>query len=106
VLAIRVDGPRCGSERLTLDVDLSDTGTRYRLMLRNGALTYTGAAQTAAADAVLHLPSTALAAVVAGGVGPEQLAAAGVQVDGDASALGRLLAALDEPDPGFAIVTP
>jgi alkyl sulfatase BDS1-like metallo-beta-lactamase superfamily hydrolase len=39
-------------------------------------------------------------------VGPEQLAAAGVQVDGDVSAVGRLLAALDEPDPDFAIVTP
>jgi alkyl sulfatase BDS1-like metallo-beta-lactamase superfamily hydrolase len=105
-LAIRVDGPRCGDERVSLDVDLTDTGSRYRLVLRNGALTYTGAPQTATADAVLRLPSTALPGLIAGGTGPEQLAAAGVQVDGDASAIGRLLAALDEPDPDFAIVTP
>ncbi|MBB3086301.1 alkyl/aryl-sulfatase [Geodermatophilus sabuli] len=105
-LAIRIDGPRCGDEKVAIDVDLSDTGTRYRLALRNGALTYTGALQTAAADAVLHLPSTALSGLLARGVGPEQLAAAGVQVDGDVAAVSRLLAALDEPDPDFAIVTP
>jgi alkyl sulfatase BDS1-like metallo-beta-lactamase superfamily hydrolase len=106
-LAIRVDGPRCGEERVVLDVDVPDKSTRYRLVLRNGVLTYTAAPQTAAADAVLRLPSTALPGLLAGGAaGPEQLAAAGVGVEGDASAVGRLLAALDEPDPDFAIVTP
>jgi alkyl sulfatase BDS1-like metallo-beta-lactamase superfamily hydrolase len=105
-LAIRVDGPRCGQERVALDVDVTDTPTCYRLVLRNGVLTYTGAPQTTVADAVLHLPSTALPGLIAGGMDPDQLAAAGVQIDGDASAVGRLLAALDEPDPDFAIVTP
>jgi alkyl sulfatase BDS1-like metallo-beta-lactamase superfamily hydrolase len=105
-LAICIDGPRGAEQHVTLDIALSDTGTRYRLTLRNGALTYTAAAQTSAADAVLHLPATALAGLVAGAVGPGQLAASGVQVDGDPSAVGRLLAALDEPDRDFAIVTP
>jgi alkyl sulfatase BDS1-like metallo-beta-lactamase superfamily hydrolase len=105
-LAIRIDGPRCGELAVSLDVDLGDTDTRYRLTLRNGALTYTAAPQAAAADVVLHLTSTALAGLGAGGAGPEQLAAAGVRIDEDASAAGRLLAALDAPDPAFAIVTP
>ncbi|HEY6747233.1 MAG TPA: alkyl sulfatase dimerization domain-containing protein [Mycobacteriales bacterium] len=106
-LAIRVNAPRCWHEHVTLDVDLTDTGTRYRLTLRNGVLTYTTAAQATAADAVLHLPAAALPAVVgAGAADPAGLAAAGVRIDGDPAALGRLLAALDAPDPDFAIVTP
>jgi alkyl sulfatase BDS1-like metallo-beta-lactamase superfamily hydrolase len=106
-IAIRVNGPRCWNEHVTLDVDLTDTGARYRLVLRNGALTYTTGAQTSAADAVLHLPTTALPAVVATGTADRVgLAAAGITIDGDPAAIGRLLAALDAPDPNFAIVTP
>jgi|tagenome__1003787_1003787.scaffolds.fasta_scaffold20847631_2 alkyl sulfatase BDS1-like metallo-beta-lactamase superfamily hydrolase len=90
----------------SLDVDLGDLGVRYRLTLRNGALTYTVAPQSAEADGVLRLTSTTLAGLLADGVGPEQFAAAGVQVDADVSAVGRLLGALDEPDPAFAIVIP
>ena len=103
-LAVRVDGPGSWNEHVVLDVDLTDIGTRYRLSLRNGALTYTRAPQTTPADAVLHLASSALPGLVTGGAGPQQLAAA--DIDGDASAIGRLLAALDQPDPDFAIVTP
>src|SRR4051812_34557847 len=59
---------------------------RHRHLLRadlgNGALTYTAAAQTAAADAVLRLPARALSALVAGAVSPEQLTAAGLHVEG------------------------
>lgn len=105
-LAIRVNGPRCWHEHLTLDVDLTDTAARYRLTLRNGVLTYTGAAQTTGADAVLHLPAAALPAVATGAADPAELAAAGVRIDGDPGVLGRLLAALEQPDPDFAIVTP
>ena len=104
-LAIRVDGPRCWRERITIDVDLTDVGTTYRLNLRNGVLTHTTAAQPAPADVVLHLPSAALPGLLVGAA-PEALAAAGVRTDGDVSVLARLLDALDEPDPGFAIVTP
>ena len=37
---------------------------------------------------------------------PAELAAAGVTVEGNTAVFGRLLAALDEPDPDFGIVTP
>ncbi len=105
-LAVRIDGPACWDEDITLDVDLTDVGSRYRLTLRNGVLSYTSAAQTTDADAVLHLPATALPAVATGAADPAGMAAAGITVDGDPATLGRLLAALDAPDPDFAIVTP
>jgi alkyl sulfatase BDS1-like metallo-beta-lactamase superfamily hydrolase len=105
-LAIRVNGPRCWREQVSLDVVLTDTAARHRLRLHNGALTHTVAAQTTPADAVLHLPTAALPALLAGGPVLELLAAAGTRIEGDTSALVRLLDALDAPDPGFAIVRP
>lgn len=108
-LAVRVDGPRSWDEHLTLDIDLTDVGTRYRLTLRNGVLSSTTAPQTTAADAVVHLPAAALPALpalAAGASDPVGATAAGITVDGDPAALGRLMAALDTPDPDFAIVTP
>jgi alkyl sulfatase BDS1-like metallo-beta-lactamase superfamily hydrolase len=41
-----------------------------------------------------------------GATDPAALAAAGIQLAGDAGVLGRLLAVLESPDPDFAIVTP
>jgi alkyl sulfatase BDS1-like metallo-beta-lactamase superfamily hydrolase len=105
-LAIRVNGPRCWTEQLRLDVDLTDVGARYRVALRNGALTYTTAAQTTPAEAVVHLATAALPALMAGGSAPDDLASAGVRIEGDGSVLVRLLGALDAPDPSFSIVTP
>ncbi|WP_238986097.1 alkyl/aryl-sulfatase [Kocuria sp. SM24M-10] len=103
-LAVRVDGPRCWHEHLVLALELTDTGARYRLELRNGVLTHTVSPPGARADAVLRLPAAVLPRLAA--ADPAALTAAGVVVDGDAGAVERLLAALDTPDPGFAIVTP
>jgi alkyl sulfatase BDS1-like metallo-beta-lactamase superfamily hydrolase len=106
-LAVRVNGPRCWDHHLVLEVDLTDTGTRYRLELRNGVLTHTVAPRSGVhADAVLHLPAAALPQIADATGSPAALTAAGVAIEGDATAIGRLLAALDSPDPGFAIVTP
>jgi alkyl sulfatase BDS1-like metallo-beta-lactamase superfamily hydrolase len=105
-LAVRVDGPRCWHEHLTLDVHLTDAGERVRLTLRNGVLSHTTVVPEGPADAVLHLPAAGLAGLATGGADPVALAAAGVRIDGDPGVLGRLLAALEAPDPEFAIVTP
>jgi len=101
-LAIRVHGPRSWDLHLTLDLDLTD-GDRYRLTLRNGVLTYSGAAQTGDADLSLRLPQSALGAVMSG---TDPAGVDGVEVTGEAAVLGTLLGALDAPDPDFAIVTP
>ncbi|MFC8596901.1 alkyl/aryl-sulfatase [Isoptericola sp. NPDC057191] len=103
-IAIQVDGPRAWDERLTVDVVLTDVGTRYRLTLANGALTYSAAAQRGDADATLTATRATLPALAAGS--PEALTAAGIEVSGDASVLARLTAVLDPGDPDFAIVTP
>jgi alkyl sulfatase BDS1-like metallo-beta-lactamase superfamily hydrolase len=105
-IAVRVDGPACWQERLTLDVHLTDTGQAFRLTLRNGVLSHTAVLPDTPADAVLRLPAAGLVAVATGATDPAALAAAGVRVDGDPTALGRLVGALEAPDPDFAIVTP
>ncbi|MFE5307185.1 alkyl/aryl-sulfatase [Isoptericola sp. NPDC056605] len=105
-IAIQVDGPRAWDERLTIDVVLTDSGERYRLWLRNGVLTYSAATQAGDADLTLTTTTRALPALALGGVTPDGLADAGIQVDGDAAVLGRLTAVLDPGDPDFAIVTP
>jgi alkyl sulfatase BDS1-like metallo-beta-lactamase superfamily hydrolase len=105
-LAVRIDGPRCWHDRLSIDVQLTDPEARYRLQLRNGVLTYTSADRPSAADAVLRMPSAALAGLAAGGTDPAQLTRDEVSVEGDVTVLERLLAAMDAPDPDFAIVTP
>ena len=105
-LAVRVDGPACWQERLTLDVRLTDTGQAFRLTLRNGVLSHTAVLPDTPADAVLHLPAAGLVAVATGATDSAALAAAGVRVDGDPTVLGRLVGALEAPDPDFAIVTP
>ncbi len=105
-LAIRVDGPRAWDERLTIDLRFTDTEAHFRLLLANGVLTYSPAQKTDVADATLRLHSRSLAVLAAGTADPATLASAGVEVSGDSSVLGRLMAVLEEPDPDFAIVTP
>ena len=105
-MAIRVDGPRAWHERLTIDVALTDLGQTHRISLSNGVLSHTSSPGPLPADLTLRLAMPVLAGLLTGALGLGDLASAGVEVDGDASALSRLLAVLDEPDPDFAIVTP
>jgi alkyl sulfatase BDS1-like metallo-beta-lactamase superfamily hydrolase len=97
-IAIRVDGPRAWGEALSIGIELTDAGEAYRLDLRNGVLVHRPAAVDGT-DLVLRMPRAALVGLLAGSLD-------GVAVDGDPAVLGRLLAVLDQPDPGFAIVTP
>ena len=104
-MAVRVNGPRCWDERITIDVDLGEEG-RYRLRLANGVLTHTAAQQSTGADVTLRMARSALPAIVAGPLAPETLEDSGVEVEGDLGVVVRLVAALDAPDPDFSIVTP
>ncbi|GAB3073183.1 alkyl sulfatase dimerization domain-containing protein [Intrasporangium mesophilum] len=110
-LAIRIDGPRAWDERITIDVRLTDgpdvdgAASAYRLRLSNGVLTYTSAARGDAADVVVAGARGALPVLALGRLDAATLAAAGLEVTGDPSALERLAAVLDSPDPDFAIVT-
>jgi alkyl sulfatase BDS1-like metallo-beta-lactamase superfamily hydrolase len=97
-IAIRVNGPRAWHEHLSIGVEIIDAGESYRLELRHGVLVHRRAA-AAGADVVLRLPAVALVGLLAGSM-------EGVTTEGDPAVLGRLMAVLDAPDPGFAIVTP
>ncbi|GEL21090.1 beta-lactamase-like protein [Pseudonocardia sulfidoxydans NBRC 16205] len=105
-IAIQVDGPRAWEENLTVDVVLSDADERYRLRLANGVLTYSPRPQKGDADAVLRTTRRALPTLASGGLSPDGLADAGMELTGDASVLARLAAVLDPGDKNFAIVTP
>ncbi|MDA0632703.1 MBL fold metallo-hydrolase [Nonomuraea sp. MCN248] len=99
-LAVRVNGPKAWHERLAIDWHLTDLGRRYRTVLSNGALIRQDDPPDGPVDLTLRLTRAQLAALIEGrGVGE-------VSRDGDLLALRRLFAALDDPVPGFAIVTP
>ena len=104
-IAIRVDGPRAWGEHLTVDVVLEDQDARYRLTLANGALTYSRAVRSDAADATLTCTRAALPHLALGPLEAAVLQHAGIAVSGDAGALSRLGSVLETPDPDFAIVT-
>ncbi|MET4166061.1 MULTISPECIES: alkyl/aryl-sulfatase [Gordonia] len=104
-IAIQVDGPRAWNEKVSIDIVLSDE-QNYRLRLANGVLTYSTAAQSTAADATVRATRKSLLVLAGGDLSAETLSAAGIQIEGDTSALGRLTAVLDPGDKDFAIVTP
>ncbi|MFF1398834.1 alkyl/aryl-sulfatase [Streptomyces sp. NPDC058287] len=105
-IAIQIDGPKAWDEKLTIDVHLTDVDERYRLRLQNGVLSYTPAPQKTAADVTLTSTVHALSELAVTGLTPEGLDRAGVQVEGDTSALHQLTSVLDPGDQDFPIVTP
>lgn len=106
-MALRVDGPRAWEARIRLTFAVTDSDERYALNLENGVLTHVAGREAEDADATLRFERGALNELVAGISAPEELFAAGrFQVEGDGAKLAELFSLLDEPDPGFAIVTP
>ena len=103
VLAISVNGPRAWDLDLAIDVTFGDTGTNYRLTLRNGVLVYRKtAADAATAQVTIRLETKVRLLTLATG----DSTSPGVEISGDAGVLSALVGVLDKPDPGFDIVTP
>jgi alkyl sulfatase BDS1-like metallo-beta-lactamase superfamily hydrolase len=105
-IAVQVDGPKAWDEDLSIDIVLTDTDQRYRVRLRNGALTYSSRPQKGDADVTLTTTQRGLPRLALGGMTADELASAGFEVAGDPSVLARLASVLDRGDPDFAIVTP
>ncbi|WP_371646353.1 MULTISPECIES: alkyl/aryl-sulfatase [unclassified Streptomyces] len=108
-LAIRVDGPRSWDADVTVRWRLVDGGDPLTLRLRNGVLTHVRGLGPAAAepDVEITLDEPALRSLLLGRAGLGELVAEGrARVSGDPARLAELTGHLDEPDPGFAIVTP
>jgi alkyl sulfatase BDS1-like metallo-beta-lactamase superfamily hydrolase len=99
-IAIRVNGPKAWSERLTITWRFTDTGDDYRMEFSNGALIHHPATDNQTADLTVTLTKPQLLQVLATGE------PGGVDLSGDPAVLGRLMTLIDNPDPDFAIVTP
>ncbi|WP_328940695.1 MBL fold metallo-hydrolase [Streptomyces sp. NBC_00250] len=98
-LAVRVDGPKAWSLRITMDWHIG--ADHWHLRLANGLLTWTKDTRPAA-DAGLTMTMTKpqLLTLLAG------KGTAGITMTGDRALLPRLLAVLETPEPEFPIVTP
>ena len=106
-MAIRLDGPRAWDARLTINWEVTDPDERHLIEVENGVLNHRPDRHHPDADATLIIERRALNEMLAKTADLAELATSGrLRVEGDGEKLGELLGLLDEPDPGFAIVTP
>jgi alkyl sulfatase BDS1-like metallo-beta-lactamase superfamily hydrolase len=105
-MAIRLDGPRAWGLRLKVNWRVTDPDDPHLLELENGVLNHRPGSDPEA-DATLTIERRALNEMLGKEADLAELAQSGrLRVEGDGEKLGELLGLLDEPDPGFAIVTP
>jgi alkyl sulfatase BDS1-like metallo-beta-lactamase superfamily hydrolase len=106
-MKVRLDGPRAWGKRLTVGWEVMGPDERHLLRLEHGVLNHRPWKPGVEADATLVIERQALNELLGGSAELAGLAESGrLRVDGDAIKLGELLGLLEEPDPGFAIVTP
>jgi alkyl sulfatase BDS1-like metallo-beta-lactamase superfamily hydrolase len=106
-MAIRLDGPRAWDRSLRIGWVVTDPDEEHAITVRNGVLSHRPGRHDPAADATLVIERDALNRLLLKTADIGELAAGGqLRVEGDGEKLGELLGLLDEPDPGFAIVTP
>jgi linear primary-alkylsulfatase len=106
-MAIRLNGPRAGAHHLRIDWQVSDPDEQHAITVRNGVLRHKPGSHGEEADATLLVEREALNQLLLKTADIGELAESGrLRVEGDGVKLGELLGLLDEPDPGFAIVTP
>ncbi len=110
-LAVRLNGERAAGEELVLNWTFPDLDApeqhRFALTLRNGVLTHLAGRHHPHPRVSATMNKTDLDRVAMGRLTLDAALAEGaIQVQGDADALGRLFALLDEFAPGFDIVTP
>ena len=105
-MAIRLDGPRAWGLELRIEWVVTDPDETHAITVRNGVLHHRPGALDEA-DAALVVERAALDQLLLKSAELPDLVASGrLRVEGDPEKLGVLLGLLDEPDPGFAIVTP
>jgi alkyl sulfatase BDS1-like metallo-beta-lactamase superfamily hydrolase len=106
-MAIRLDGPRAWDADLRIDWVIADPDEEHALSVRNGVLHHRPGRHSPPADAALLVDRKALDQLLLKTADVAELAESGrLRFEGDGVKIGELLSLLDEPDPGFAIVTP
>jgi alkyl sulfatase BDS1-like metallo-beta-lactamase superfamily hydrolase len=106
-MAIRLDGPRAWNRHLRIDWLIAEPDEEHALTVRNGVLRHRHGRHEPEADAALLVDREALDQLLLKTADVAELAESGrLRVEGEGEKVGELLGLLDEPDPGFAIVTP
>jgi alkyl sulfatase BDS1-like metallo-beta-lactamase superfamily hydrolase len=106
-MKVRLDGPRAWGKRLTIGWQVTNPDERHLLTVENGVLNHRPWKPGSEAEATLTVERRALNEMLSGTADLADLASGDrLRVEGDAAKLGELLELLEEPDPGFAIVTP
>jgi len=106
LFGVRLNGPAADGVSLGINWVFPDTGERRVLRVENCAVHHHEGAD-ADVDATLTIPRLVLNGVLARTTTvADGLASGEIVIDGDADALLRFFALLDEPTSGFAIVTP
>ena len=106
-MAIRLNGPRAWEHHLRIDWVVTDPDEEHAITVRNGVLSHRPRRHDPTADAALIVERKALNELLLKTADIGELAKSGrLRVEGDGAKIGELLGLLDEPDPGFAIVTP
>ncbi|HWB70201.1 MAG TPA: alkyl sulfatase C-terminal domain-containing protein, partial [Solirubrobacterales bacterium] len=106
-LAIRIDGPRAARTRLRINWVVTSPDESQLIEVENGVLHHRPGRADPQADATLRIERRALNELLEKTADLAALAESGrLRVEGDGAKLGELLGLIDEPDPGFAIVTP
>jgi alkyl sulfatase BDS1-like metallo-beta-lactamase superfamily hydrolase len=106
-MAIRLDGPRAWESQLRIDWVITDPDEEHALTVRRGVLHHRPGRHEQSADAALLVDRAALDHLLLKTADIAALAESGrLRVEGDGGKIGELLGLLDEPYPGFAIVTP
>ncbi|MDH6679034.1 alkyl sulfatase BDS1-like metallo-beta-lactamase superfamily hydrolase [Rhodococcus sp. LBL1] len=109
-ISLRVDGPKAWHARIVIDWAITDDERVHRMELRNGVLVHwdlDDARPVPDPDARFIITRSLLFGVLLGLVDlPEAIADGRVDAVGDVRRLSEFANYLDDPDPGFAIVTP
>ena len=106
-LAMRLNGPKAGGKRITLNFDFTDTKEKYFLEMDNGVLNHTEGVQQDNADATLSLSRDVLNQIILGQTSLTKAITNGeMQVKGDEKKLEELVGLLDTFEFWFNIVTP
>jgi alkyl sulfatase BDS1-like metallo-beta-lactamase superfamily hydrolase len=106
-VAIRIDGPRAWDEHLRIAWHITDEDATHLVELRNGALNHRSV--TVVPDDVVRITITRplLIRLVTNRLDlAEAMADGRVTIEGDASALGRLVGLIARVDPNFDIIIP
>ena len=106
-MAIRLNGPRAWEQSLRIDWVVTAPDEEHAITVRNGVMRHRGGRHDPEAEAALIVEREALNQLLLKTAEIGDLAQEGrLKVEGDPTKLAELLGLLDEPNPGFAIVTP